>query len=161
MSGLQADIAIYQAQLQRGNIQNAYKGILTFLSCFRTYLSEKHPTHRSGALYAGYMDMSYFSHTPEDIVKRKLKIALVYLHESGSFEAWLCGNNRQIQINMITELSNRELGRFHLSKPLPGVDSIVECSLETKPNFDRPEWLMNELENRLMVFIQEIRDIVA
>jgi len=35
------------------------------------------------------MDMTYFAFTPSELKEKKLKIAIVYLHEQNRFDAWL------------------------------------------------------------------------
>ncbi len=85
----------YTVQLGKGRIQRAYKGILSFLSGLGAYLKDKYPDHSLSALYPGYMDMSYFAFTPPYLRDKRLKIAVVYLHEDNRIEAWLGGVNRK------------------------------------------------------------------
>lgn len=54
----------YTIQLSKGQIQKAYKGIMTFMSGLRTYLESMYPEYTASALYFGYMDMTYFAFTP-------------------------------------------------------------------------------------------------
>jgi hypothetical protein len=76
----------YTDQLSKGRIQKAYREIMSFMSNLRTYLVEKNPEYTTGALYSGYIDMTYFAFTPSNLKSRKLKIAVLYLHERNSFE---------------------------------------------------------------------------
>ena len=69
------EIDEYNIQLQRGDIQKAYRSIIGFMAKFRIYLKRKYPSHIISALYPGYMDMTYFSITPENLKKHNLKIA--------------------------------------------------------------------------------------
>ena len=87
----------YTNQLKKGHIQKAYKGILSFMSGLKTYLEKRHTDYTSGALYFGYMDMTYFAFTPVALKEKSLKIGVVYLHEENRFEVWLAGSNRRIQ----------------------------------------------------------------
>ncbi|MDW7740600.1 MAG: hypothetical protein SCJ97_11200 [Bacillota bacterium] len=84
----------YNSQLSKGMIQAAYKYIMKFMSDLSIYLKKLHPDYTVSALYYGYMDMTYFAFTPDDLRNKKLKIAIVYLHEQSRFEVWLSGNNR-------------------------------------------------------------------
>ena len=86
MESINESIKEYATQLSKGRIQKAYKGIMTFMSELRSYLESKYPDYTAGNLYFGYMDMTYFAFTPADLKNKKLKIAVVYLHEKGVFE---------------------------------------------------------------------------
>ena len=156
MDKLNSLVKEYTLQVGKGDIRKAYKGILAFMSGLGAYLKERHPDCAVSALYPGYMDMSYFAFTPAGLRDKKLKIALVYLHEAGRFEAWLSGSNRKVQAEYISLLSRRDTGRYQLSKPAAGVDSIIEFILLEQPDFDHPRELREQLENGLMLFIRDI-----
>jgi hypothetical protein len=156
MVSLNVHIREYTAQLGNGHIQKAYKGIMTFMSDLRTYLEGRYPDFAAGALYFGYMDMTYFAFTPSDLKNRKLKIAIVYLHEEGRFELWLAGNNRQIQADYIELLSHKNTGGYSLSQIHPGVDSIIASSIVELPDFNDAEGLKKQIEEKTIEFINDI-----
>ena len=160
MESINEYIKEYTAQLRKGQIQKAYKGILTFMSGLRSYLESKYPGYTAGSLYVGYMDMTYFAFTPTDLKTKKLKIASVYLHEKGAFEVWLAGNNRKIQAEYIALMSSENIGKYKLSQVIPGVDSIIESILVEKPDFDHPETLKQEIEKMTMEFVKDILSIL-
>lgn len=150
----------YTAQLRKGQIQKAYKGIMTFMAELRAYLESGYPDHTAGSLYVGYMDMTYFAFTPTDLKNKKLKIAVVYLHEKNVFEVWLAGNNRNIQAEYIALMGSKNIGTYKLSQAIPGVDSIMESTLVEEPDFDHPEELMKKIEKKTMAFVKDIISIL-
>lgn len=156
MDSLNNHIQEYRNQLSKGEIQKAYKGIMTFMSGLRKYLEGRYPDCTASALYYGSMDMTYFAFTPLALKNKKLKIAIVYLHEVGRFEAWLGGVNRKIQADYIELMRCKYLGDYKLSQVLPGVDSIIESILADKPDFDHPEELKKQIEKRTMEFVKDI-----
>ncbi len=160
MTSMNDLIREYTQQLATGNIQKAYKGIMTFMSDLRSDLERKHPDFSVTGLYFGYMDMTYFAFTPSDLKALKLKIAIVYLHEENSFEVWLGGANRQIQAEFIQLLSDKDLGGYTLSKVEPGVDAIIATQLISQPDFDHPEELKALIEATTLAFIKDIRRFV-
>ena len=88
----------YRRQLEKGAIKEAYRGLMEFFSALRVYLKKKYPDYFvSGSVYYGFMDMTYFSFTPESIKRHKLKTAIVFIHDKFRFEDWLAGNNRTVQ----------------------------------------------------------------
>ena len=150
----------YKLQLGKGQIQKAYKGIMTFMSGLRVYLEKQHPNFAVSALYFGYMDMTYFAFTPVDFKKLKLKIAIVYLHEQSRFEVWLSGRDREIQAEYIALFASKEIGSYRLSPILPGVDSILESILVDQPDFDHPEGLSKRIETKTLEFVSDIRTLL-
>lgn len=120
----------------------------------------KYPDFSVSALYFGYMDMTYFAFTPAEIKALKLKIAIVYLHEENSFEVWLGGVNRQVQANFIQMLGQKDLVGYALSKVEPGVDSIIVSKLVSLPDFDHPEELKAQIEEKTLVVIRDIKPLI-
>jgi len=160
MNSLNKHIQEYRHQLSKGHIQKAYKGIMAFMSSLKSDLEKSHPNHTTSALYFGYIDMTYFAFTPPELKNNKLKIAIVYLHESGRFEAWLGGNNRKIQAEVIERLSEKDIGKYRLSKAAPGVDSIIELILVEDPDFDKLEDLKFQIEKKSIKFINDMTVIL-
>ena len=156
MKMLNNHIREYQSQLSKGQIQKAYRGIMAFMSGLSKYLASNYSEYAVSALYPGYMDMTYFAFTPNDLRVKKLKVAIVYLHEKDQFEVWLAGNNRTIQAEYIALISRKNIGRHKLSQAQPGVDSIIESILVKKPDFDHPEELKEQIERMTLQFIKEM-----
>ena len=160
MESLNDHIQEYRLQLSKGQIQTAYKGIMTFMSGLKSHLENNYPDHFTSALYYGYLDMTYFAFTPADLKEKKLKIAIVYLHEQGRFEVWLGGTNRKIQADTIERLSHRDLGRYQLSRVHPGVDSIIESVVVEQPDFDDLEKLKTQIKMKTIEFINDISSLL-
>ncbi|KUG04867.1 hypothetical protein ASZ90_017747 [hydrocarbon metagenome] len=160
MDSLNNHIREYKIQLSKGQIQKAYKGIMTFMSGLSTYMKGSYPGYTVSALYFGYMDMTYFAFTPTDLKIKKLKIAIVYLHEKGIFEVWLAGNNKKIQADYIELMSYKNIGKYKLSQVIPGVDSIIESTLVEKPDFDHAEELKKQITWKTIEFVNDITSIL-
>lgn len=160
MESLNSLVQEYTRQLSKGQIQKAYRGIMTFMSGLKSHLDGHYPNYATSALYFGYMDMSYFAFTPPELREKKLKIAIVYLHEEGRFDAWLGGNNRHIQAAVIEQLSHKDLGGYQLSQVQPGVDSIIETLLVAQPDFDQPDALEQQIETRVVEFAEHMMTLL-
>jgi len=65
----------YKKEMKKGVIKEAYKGLMEYIMDLRTHLQNKYPDYFVSSLYYGYMDMTYFSFSPESLKDRKLKIA--------------------------------------------------------------------------------------
>jgi hypothetical protein len=160
MCALNDDIREYTELLREGTVPRAYRGILTFMSELLRHMSASHPDHTVNAMYAGFMDMTYFAFTPPELKSRSLKIAVVYLHEENRFEVWLGGGNRKIQAEYIERLSAVDIGSYTLSKVNPGVDSIIEKRLVESPDFEDREALIRRLEEDVIAFIGDMNGIL-
>lgn len=156
MESLQQCVKEYTELVQAGRIATAYKGIMTFMTGLERFLAAQHPECNATALYFGYMDMTYFAFTPPVLAAKKLKIAIVYLHDLGLFELWLGGANRKVQAEYIDLLTSRPHDGYMLSAVSPGVDSIIESRIAERPDFDQPEELMRLLERRWTGFVEDI-----
>ncbi len=156
MSTLNDDIKEYTSQLRKGSIPRAYRGIIGFMSSLMRHMSGKYPEYTASALYAGFMDMTYFAFTPGVLRTRNLKIAIVYLHEENRMEVWLGGGNRKIQAEYIQKLGRTDIGDYILSEVKPGVDSIIEKTIALQPDFDHPDELARQIENETMLFSQDM-----
>lgn len=160
MKSLNDFVKEYTVQLRKGDIQKAYKGIMTFMSGLKSHLEKSCPDYIASALYFGYMDMTYFAFTSPNLKNKNLKIAIVYLHEECRFEAWLGGINRKIQSEYINLMGKKNIGKYKLSQAVPGVDSIIETILVEKPDFDHPEVLKKQVERMTIEFINDITSIL-
>lgn len=160
MDSLNNYIQEYTQQLEKELIQKAYKGIMAFMSELRTNLTNKYPDYTTSTLYVGYMDMTYFGFTPPVLNAKKLKLAIVFVHETCRFELWLAGKNRQIQAEYHELLGQKELGAYVLSPIQPGVDAIIAESIVEQPDFDQLEELKQQIEAHIIRFVEDMNKIL-
>ncbi len=160
MDSINDHIREYSIQLRKGQIQKAYRGIMDFMAELKGRLERRHPDYAAGALYYGYMDMTYFSFTPPALRDLKLKIAIVFLHEECRFEIWLAATNRKVQSCYSELLRHKDLGRYKLSEIEPGVDSIISVQVDDNPDFDNPEGLKEKIESQAIGFTEDVSAIL-
>lgn len=151
---------VYHEALNKGDIQKAYRSILSFIFELRTELEQKYPEYAISQVYQGYMDMSYFAITPPELRAKKLKIALVYLHEANRFELWLSANNRKLQKEWIDVLNQVENLDYRVSELGVGIDSIVEYIVHVSPNFEAKEALKQSLTINIDRFIKDMEGLI-
>jgi hypothetical protein len=160
MNNLNQHIKHYNHQLNLGHIQKAYRGIMEMMSQLKITWDNQYPEIPSGALYAGYMDMTFVSVKPAVLSDVDLRVSIVYLHESHTFELWLVGRNRKIQSRIHDQLKKKELGRYTLSELGPGVDSIIALTCVADPDFDNTEKLIMEIIEKTQDFIADMAGLV-
>lgn len=160
MKTLNQKIDHYTALLQQGEIQTAYLAILQCVGKLRAGFAKQYPASEVSGIYQGYLDMSYFSLAPVWLKEKGLKIAIVYLHEKGAFEAWLSARNRAIASQYRTSVPGRlpqELAVFHDAENL---DAIIECTLASAPDFEDQEALQEQIEQGVASLLSALAGIV-
>lgn len=161
MDSLREYMGEYRKQLQKGEIQKAYRGLMDYMLFLRNHFQKNHPEYDvHGNVYFGYMDMTYFALFSEPLRKRKLKVAVVFLHEAFRFEAWLSGANRQVQVDYSKQIREKEWRKYPLTANPKASDSILEHILVENPNFDDLERLTKVIENNTIKFIHDIQDFL-
>jgi hypothetical protein len=160
MELLQEYVNEYKKQLGKGVIQMVYQGLMEYMMDLRMYFRKKHPDFAPGNIYLGYMDMTYFPIFPLEMTSRKLKIAIVFIHETLRFEAWLAAQNKQIQTRYWKVFKEINWEKYHISLPAKGSDSIIEHTLVDNPNFSDLDALTRQIEKGTLTFINDIEDFL-
>ena len=151
----------YKKEMSKGDIPKAYKGLMEYIMFLRTYFQNKYPDYSlSSNIYYGYMDMTYFSFFPDSLKKRKLKVGIVFLHETFKFEVWLFGYNKQIQTKYWKIIKESGWNKYHLIPTTKGNDSILEYTLTNNPDFSDLDALTKQIEKGTLKFIMDIEDFL-
>ena len=159
MDSLGGCIRKYKAEVNKGEIVTAYRGIMQFMTDLKKHMGKKHPEcDLSSSIYFGHMDMTYFSFTPHNLAEKKLKFAIVFLHEYCRFEIWFSAANRKVQSQYRFELEGKDLGEFKIAQGNP--DAIIEWILTDEPDYDKPTVLMRQIEENTMEFIEKIKALL-
>jgi hypothetical protein len=155
-------VSEYRAQLAKGAIQKAYRGLMAYIMALKSQFKDKYPDcFVSGNIYTGYMDMTYFSFFPESLKQRDLKVAIVFLHEPFRFEAWLAGYNKQVQARYWRLFRDSGWNQYHVVADTKGADSIVECLLADSPDFRNLDALTVQIETTALKFIQDVEGFLS
>ena len=155
---LQDKMLHYRDELQKGDIQAAYKSLMEYMLSLKAGLKKRHPDYGvSSTFYFGYMDMSYFALAPEELNRLGLKIAIVFLHKEFRFEFWLAAANKDIQKKYWQVIKESGWDAYHLVPELKNSDSILENIAADQPDFDDPQALTGQIESRLSTFINDIQ----
>lgn len=162
MAALQQSISEYKKQLEKGEIQKAYKGLLEYLLALRASFEKQYPHWAvPGGLYTGYMDMSYFSIIPPALKDRKLKIAVVFIHETCRFEVWLAGVNKGVQAEYWQMIKQSGWNQYKTVSTLQGADAIIEHVLVDTPDFDDLDGLTKKIQEQVEKFICDVETYLS
>ena len=152
----------YKNQLNRGYLQEAYQGLMVFFRDLRAHFKKKYPDYSvSGSIYYGYMDMTYFSVSPESLKRRKLKIAIVFIHDTFRFEVWLSGSNRNVQAKYWKLLKENDWNKYHLASNPKAVDYVLDHILINNPDFGDLDSITRQIERGTLEFIRDIEGFLS
>jgi hypothetical protein len=161
MESLQEYMLEYREQLEKGYIQKAYKGLMEYIMGLRVHFKSKYPEYSvSGSIYYGYMDMTYFPLFPESLKRQKLKIAIVFIHDTFRFEVWLAGSNKNVQNKYWKLFTESDWNKYHIPSTVKGVDSIIEHVLVENPDFSDLDALTNQIETSTLKFINDVENFL-
>jgi hypothetical protein len=161
MQTFNQNMRAYKTQLALGKIQKAYAGLMEYFRYLRVYFKDQYPDHFvSSNIYYGYMDMTYFSFSSAPLKNRKLKSAIVFVHETCQFEMWLAGVNRDVQKQYCKLIRESDWKKYHIGSTDKGVDYIVNHILLAAPDFSDLDALTKQIEVGALAFIHEIEKFI-
>jgi hypothetical protein len=162
MTTFQESMAEYKKQLKKGTIKQAYRGLMDYFWSLRSFFENKYPDYYvSGGIYYGFMDMTYFSFFPKTLKPRKLKIAVVFVHESFRFEVWLAGINKNVQAKYWKLIKDSNWNKYRVPSTTKGADSILEYVLADNPDFSDLDALTRQIEKGTLEFAKDVENFLS
>lgn len=144
----------YKKQLEKGDIQQGYEGLVKYVMSLKTSLSKNlSDSYSFGNVFQGYMDYTYFYYSNEFLKKRKLKMGLVLNHRNMQFEIWLLGQTALIQDKYWEYFKKTKWNKDRDTKP---TYSILETVLIENPDFNDLKFLSQQVEDKLLVISKEV-----
>jgi hypothetical protein len=161
-SSFQELMTEYRKQLEKGEIQKAYQGLMDYVMGLRSYFENKYPEYTvSGTVYFGYMDMTYFSFFPDSLKLRGLKVGVVFIHGTFRFEVWLFGYNKGVQAKYWKMFRESGWNKYKIRSTTKGVDSIIEGVLAENPDFSDLDTLTEKIEKGTLRFIDDVEHFLS
>lgn len=162
MASFHDSMNVYKQQLQQGDIQKAYQGLMEYFRDLRSHFTNIYPEYSvSSNIYYGYMDMTFFATIPQSLIGRKLKVAIVFLHDAFRFEVWLTGFNKNIQTKYLKLIKENGWDKYHIASAVKGVDYIIDHVLVEDPDFSDLDTLTQLIASGTMGFIKDVEGFVA
>ena len=153
---LQEHLNEFRKQLEKGVIQQAYRGLIDYIMDLRTHLRKNCPDYYTSGIYQGYMDMTYFSFTSKALQERRLKAAIVFVYDTFRFEVWLAGYNKSVQDKYWELIKETGWDKYRLVATTKGADSIIEHILVDNPDFSDLDALTKQIESETLRFIGDV-----
>jgi hypothetical protein len=146
----------YRKQLAKGDIKEAYSGLMKYFDDFRLHLKQKYPDYFLSDVHYGCMDYTYFYFFPKTLKHRNLKIMLLFIHETFEFQVWLAGYNKQVQAKYWKLLKENNWNKTTLASTTKNIDYIAEIVLVKNPDFSDLDALTKQIEAGALKFIEDV-----
>lgn len=160
MKSLNDSLKEYKKHMELGIIPKAYRGILDFMRVLRNHLKEKYPDYLfSGNIFEGRMDYTYFHFTSPLLKQHQLKIVILFVHETMSFEVLLSGTNRKVQAKYWRLLKDNNFTKYQFATDPNKEDYIINHSMSDDPNFSDLDLLIQQLLDDVDVFVNDVKKI--
>lgn len=158
MKTLNEYVSIYTKQLEKGDIQKAYMGLLKYMMSLKSSLQNKLSDKFSfGNMSPGYMDYTYFSFFDNYLRSKNLRFGIVLNHEKARFELWLMGQNNEVKSKYWNLFKTTKWVEDKAKMPkYPNFEII----LVENPNFDKLDALTHEIEKNAVLHSNEIIDFL-
>lgn len=152
-------VAVYKEQLEKGDIQKAYIGLIKYVLSLKSHLSKVMSDKFSfGNVSLGYMDYTYFPFFDEYLRTKKLRFGIVLNHEKVRLELWLMGQNAEIQETYWNLL---KATKWNKDQPAMPKYSVLEVVLDPNPDFNNLDTLtlkiekeMNDISNEIIEYLE-------
>jgi hypothetical protein len=152
----------YRRQLAKGDIREAYKALMGYFENLRLHLENKYPDYFvSGSVRYGFMDYTYFYFYPKSLKRQKLKIVLLFIHDTFTIQIWLAGYNKAVQAKYWKVFKESSWNKYHVAPTTKGVDFIVEHRLIENPDFSDLDKLTKQIETETLKFIEDIEAFLS
>ncbi len=162
MKSLQKQVIEYKKQIEKGDIQEAYRGIVEFIGNLRRDIVKTYPDYTvSGSVQNTYIEESYFHFTTPLLKGHNLKIVILFSHTKFQFEVWLCGLNKKVQKEYLSYFIENNWDKYRLATTVEGEYAIIDHTITQDPNFDDFDHLIEEIENGFEEFIVEIEEFLS
>ena len=154
VSSFSEDIVEYRKQLQKGTVKAAYQGLMEYFDSLRHALKTKHPDYFLSDIHYGQMDYTYLYFFPKTLQRQKLKVVILFSHDTFKFEVLLAGYNREAQAKYWKYFKERGFGKYHLSADANEADRFLSETIVEKTDFSDTEALTNKILTATIEFIQ-------
>ncbi|WP_109300009.1 GyrI-like domain-containing protein [Aquimarina sp. AU474] len=138
-----------------------YHQLINYMKELRTFFHKKYDTHfKLGTIYQGNPNFSYFSLTPEELKKQKLKFVIILDHKTLCFSICLSGQNKSIRKKYWKIFKDSDWNTYHLAESINESLSIIDQTIVEEPNFNDKRYLTEQIEKESLKFINEIKGIL-
>lgn len=138
-----------------------YHQLISYMKEIRSFFHKEYETQfKLGNIYQGNPNYSYFSLTPEELKKLKLKFVIILNHKTLCFSICLSGQNKSIRKKYWDIFSGSDWNKYHLATSINDSLSIIDKTIIENPDFNNIVNLIEQIEKESLNFMNEIKGIL-
>lgn len=139
----------YKHLMDTTNIQVCYQEIIKLIKYIHLNLKKEMPTYDfTNKIIENRMDFSYFQITNQSLKTNGLKIQVIFIHKTCTFEVWMSGYNRSIQSNYFNIIKNIQLPFKICNNPISN-DYITKISITKNIITNDIESIISEIKEQI------------
>lgn len=147
----------YQQLLHTTDLQRGYQELLKLFRFIKVYLEKEMPDYVfSGNVSENNMDYAYFQFSDEELKGKGLKFVIAYVHKSCSWEVWLSGVNRKIQVAYYNKLKDTKT-QYVLTDNPNKLDYILKNVLCAECTYGKIDKMPSEIKSKVQNFIHDVK----
>jgi hypothetical protein len=150
----------YRKQLEKGTVKAAYQGLMKYFNNLRICLKNSQPDYFISDVHYGLMDYTYLYFFPKELQRQKLKVVILFSHDTFKFELLLAGYNREAQAKYWKLFKEKSFGKYSLSEDANEMDRFLSWTIIEKPDFSDPEALTNQISMYTLKFIEDVESFL-
>jgi hypothetical protein len=90
-----------------------------------------------------------------------LKIVILFIHDTFTFEVWLAGYNKNVQAKYWKLFKENDWNKYHIASNPRDVDSIIKFILINNPDFGELDTLTSQIEKGTLKFINDVENFLS
>lgn len=138
-----------------------YHQLIRYMQSLRAYFQKGYGSmFQFGKVYQGSADYSYFSLTPAELKKQKLKFVIVFHHRSLQFSICLSGQNKQVRRQYWERFKGSDWDKYQLVPSIDDSLSIIDYAIVEQADLADEERLHVQIEAKSLPFIDEFRKLL-
>jgi hypothetical protein len=102
------------------------------------------------------MDYTYLYFFPKSLQRQKLKVALLFSHDTFKLEILLAGYNRSAQAKYWKIFKENGFSKYHLAGSASEPDRFLDYTISDNPDFSNPDTLTKQVETDILSFTRDI-----
>jgi hypothetical protein len=134
---------------------------MRYFDSLRLHLKSKNPDYFLSDVHYGQMDYTYLYYFPKSLQRQKLKVVILFSHDTFKFEVLLAGYNREAQAKYWKLFKENTFNRYHLSEDASEADRFLSEVLVDQPDFNNLDTLTGQIESGTLQFIDEVEAFLA
>jgi len=128
----------------------------------KAFFKKEYDTHfKLGRINQRNPDFTYFSLTPTELKKQKLKFVIVLDHLRCCFSICLSGQNKSIRKKYWLIFKNSDWNKYHLIESIDNNLMIVDHVLVQDPDFADRDTITERIETESFRFMTELEEVLT